>query len=196
MDYVEFLCNFYWKVKVQGVDFLNIKFFEINLSQMMWYWIVIYFFNKEVVDIEDYVLIRLLFKEELVLRIYVFRYNVWQIYDVDFFYLSVYNLSQYWVIENLVFFLVVKCIDFDVVIGFDQEFFLCFESDDVINYDGEVDNDNFNDLLRQLKNYFVIVFVEEIDCNLSEWLKGKELYFSGFKFLIFFDYVKVFLLFI
>ena len=190
MDHVEFLRNFYRKAKVQGADFPNIKFSETNLSQTTRYRIATYLFNKEAVDTEDYALTRLLFKEELALRTYVSRHNAWQTYDVDLFYLSAYNLSQYRAIENLALFLAAKRIDFDAAIGFDQEFLLCFESDDVINYDGEVDNDNSNDPLRQLKNYFVTVPAEEIDSNLSEWSKGKELYFSGFKFPISSDYVK------
>ena len=193
MDHVDFLRGFYRKAKVQGADFPNIKFSETNLSQTTRYRIATYLFNKEAVDAEDYALTRLLFQEELALRTYVSRHNAWQSYDVDLFYLSAYNLSQYRAIENLALFLAAKRIDFDAAIGFDQEFLLCFESDDVINYDGEVDNDNSNDPLRQLKNYFVTVPAEEIDRNLSEWSKGKELYFSGFKFPISSDYVKALL---
>jgi len=190
MDHVDFLRGFYRKAKVQGADFPNIKFSETNLSQTTRYRIATYLFNKEAVDAEDYALTRLLFQEELALRTYVSRHNAWQSYDVDLFYLSAYNLSQYRAIENLALFLAAKRIDFDAAIGFDQEFLLCFEGDDVINYEQEAGTDTSRDQVRRLKNYFATVPAEEIDRNLNEWSKGKELYFSGFKFPISSDYVK------
>ena len=190
MDHVDFLHNFYRKAKAQGANFPNIKFSETNLSQTTRYRIATYLFNKEAVDAEDYALTRLLFQEELALRTYVSRHNAWQSYDVDLFYLSAYNLSQYRAIENLALFLAAKRIDFDAAIGFDQEFLLCFESDDVINYESEAGTDTSKDQVGWLKNYFTTVPAEEIDRNLNEWSKGKELYFSGFKFPISSDYVK------
>ncbi|MEM7572742.1 MAG: hypothetical protein AAF433_07570 [Bacteroidota bacterium] len=135
-------------------------------------------FNRQLGD-ADYDIASRLFNDETELRRMISSKDDYENYDVDVWYLSSYLLAKHRKSQDFVPFLTAKYIDFDSMIGFDEEhLFMVFDN----SIEVEESNKFFSEYY-EAKNYINNLNPNQLNSDLERWEKSKNRYFDSYRLM-------------